>query len=257
MKIITLNCFLSPWCPRKNRLAYLVKSLVDEKSDIVLLQEVYFESDAKYIVDSLRKYGFVDSFRSKSLLIVSKLPLTSRNFYNFKLHFSLNFPLYINEICNWVYGKGYQLVEIDFKGNPTVIINTHLLSAYGLDYGSFRKARLRQLIEICDCLKKTGTKKVILGGDFNFDLGSPSYQTVTNHYEFYDPLRNVGGNTISTENLNRKFFLMEKANQRLDHFFTKGFAPNTVSGQIVFREPYTVANKKLHVSDHYGLALDV
>jgi len=257
MKVITLNCFLSPWCPRKNRLPQIIKELSGEKPDIVLLQEVYFESDAKYIANGLRRHGFVDSFRSKSLLIVSKIPFTSRSFYDFAPHFNLNFLIYINEICNWIYGKGFQIVEIDFRGHPVVVVNTHLLSAYGLDYGSFRKARLRQLVEICDYLKQAGVKRIILGGDFNFDLNSPSYQTVTNHYEFHDPLHNVEGNTISTENLNRQFFHMAKMNQRLDHFFIKGFAPNTISEQIVFREPYEIANRKFHVSDHYGLALNV
>src|SRR3990167_6748916 len=216
MKVITLNCFLSPWCPRKNRLPQIIKELSGEKPDIVLLQEVYFESDSKYTANELRKYGFVDSFRSKSLLIVSKIPFTSRSFYNFAPHFNSNFLICINEICNWIYGKGFQIVEIDFRGNPVVIVNTHLLSAYGLDYGSFRKARLRQLLEIRGYLRKINAKKIILGGDFNFDINSPSYQVATNDYEFDDPLREVKGNTISTDNLNRQFFLMAKMNQRLD-----------------------------------------
>ena len=258
MKVITLNCFLSPWSPgRKKRLSFLIKALTGEKPDIILLQEVFFKSDANYIVKNLEKYGFIDHFYSKTLLVISRYNFISRTHKNFKNHFERNILLYVNEILNWLYGKGYQIIKVNFNNIPIVVVNTHLLSAYGLDYGSFRKARLRQLLEICGYLKKIDAKKIILGGDFNFDINSPSYQVATNDYEFDDPLREVKGNTISTDNLNRQFFLMAKMNQRLDHFFTKGLDRIRISGQIIFREPFSVGGKKLHVSDHYGLALNV
>lgn len=258
MKIITLNCFLSPWSPeRKNRLPHLTEAILAEKPDIVILQEVFFKSDAQYLIRNLKGHGFVDSFYSNTLLIISRYPFTSRTHNNFKQRVEFNILLYLNEVLNWLYGKGYQVVEVSLEDKPIFIANTHLLSAYGLDYGSFRKARLRQFLEIEDHFKQIGAKQIILGGDFNFDTHSPSYETVIKHYGFYDPLRDVKGNTISTDNLNRRFFLMAKMNQRLDHFFTKGLEQAKASGRVIFHEPYFAGEKKLHISDHYGLSLNL
>lgn len=258
MKIITLNCFLSPWSlRRKNRLSHLVKALVDQKPDVVFLQEVFFRADANHIIKNLFAFGFKDYFYSNALLIVSKYPLISRSYRSFKPYFSRNPLLYAIEILNWIYGKGYQAAQVNFQGQPIFLVNTHLTSAYGRDYGLYSEARSRQLIEICDYLKKEGggTKQIIFGGDFNFDISSPSYKIVTNHHEFKDPLREIVGNTISTDNLNRKFFLMARINKRIDHIFIKGFGNLRTSGEILFKEPYSLGGKTLHISDHYGLAL--
>jgi endonuclease/exonuclease/phosphatase family metal-dependent hydrolase len=260
MKIVTLNCFLSPWSwKRKNRLSHLVKALVDERPDIIFLQEVFFKGDAGFIVKNLFQSGFVDFFYSKTLLIVSKYKFTSRAYQDFKPHFSCNILLFIIELLNWIYGKGYQIVEINFDNQHTYLVNTHLLSAYGLDYGFYQKSRLQQLVEICNCLKNKlhQTRQVIFSGDFNFDINSSSYKVITNYYGFTDPFQKVTGNTFSTDNLNRKFFLLKKINQRIDHVFIKGFEQFKTFGQIIFCEPYFVDGKKSHVSDHYGLALVV
>jgi endonuclease/exonuclease/phosphatase family metal-dependent hydrolase len=259
MKIITLNCFLSPWSPRrKSRLPLIVKELAKEKSDIALLQEVYFKSDADYLIKELSKFGFTASFYSKTLLIVSRHSFISSTHYNFQIQSSRwNFLLYLNEISNLIYGKGFQIVELKVKDQLVAIINTHLISAYGLDHGIYREVRMRQVSEICDYIKNIKTKQVILGGDFNFDINSPSYNATTNHYGFIDPLKMVLENTISTDNLNRKFFLTDKMNQRLDHIFVKGFEQHTTSGGVVFREPHIISQKTLHISDHYGLFLNI
>lgn len=258
MKIVTLNCFLSPWCPgRKKRLPYLTEAILAEEPDIVLVQEVFFESSAQYLIKKFRNCGYIDHFYSRTLLMISKYPFISRVHKNFKCHFGPNILFDTIEILNWLYGKGYQVTEINLGDKPIIIVNTHFLSAYGLDYDSFSKTRLRQLSEIINHLKHANVRWVILGGDFNFDTNSSSYQTITNHYGFYDPLHELRGNTISTDNLNRQFFLLAKMDQRIDHFFIKGFEQIKTSGQIIFREPYLVDGKKLHISDHYGLSLDV
>jgi len=165
--------------------------------------------------------------------------------------------VYISEIGNWIYGKGYQIIEIKLKNNSVIILNTHLLSAYGLDYGAFAKARLRQALEICDYLKQFELKKIIFGGDFNFDINSSSYQVIIDNYKFYDAFVNVKGNTITTDNLNRQSFFMAKMDKRIDFIFLKGFSFENISGDIIFKEPYFMKNKKLHISDHYGLVLYV
>ena len=291
MKLITLNCFLSPWSTkRKTRLPLIIKALSEEKPDIILLQEVFFKSDAKYIIENLLKQGYVYCFYSKTLLIISKYPFISRSYQNFKPRFSYNIFLYLVECLNWIYGKGCQVVEVNpvrddggfkppssrenrvspptsplafsngvkFNNQEVIIVHTHLLSIYGRDNGSYGKARLRQLLKICGLLpQQTSLQPIILAGDFNFDLNSPSYQTLVNHLGFIDPLKEIAGNTISTDNSNRQSFLMAKMNQRIDHIFIKGFEDTKTSGAIVFKQPILSAGKQLHISDHFGLALNL
>ncbi|HEY4509232.1 MAG TPA: endonuclease/exonuclease/phosphatase family protein [Candidatus Paceibacterota bacterium] len=261
MRLITLNCALSPWSPgRKKRLPYIVKALIDEKPDVIFFQEVFWKSDANYIVKKLIQSGFTDSFYSDTLLIISKYPFISHTYQRFKLHFDHNIFPNIYKLLNWIYGKGYQVVELNFDNQLITFINTHLLSTgYGHDYNLYHLARMGQFTEIYDYFNNElyQAKRIIVGGDFNFDINSSSYTMITNGYGFTDPLREVVGNTFSADNLNRKFFWLEKLNQRLDHIFIKGFEGHKTFGKIVFCEPYFVNGNKLQVSDHYGLALDI
>lgn len=258
MKLLTLNCFLSPWSPtRKNRLPFIVKALTEEKPDIILLQELFFSTDANFIVQKLSEFGFSNSFYSKTLLIASRFPFLSQNFYEFPPHFSCHTLLYLIEIGNWIYGKGFQVVRISIDGQPVTFANLHLLSAYGQDSGAYREARLRQLREVCNHLEHMKVNPLILAGDFNFDIHSPSHAVVKRDYGFEDPFETVAGNTFGTDNFNRKSFWMKKMNQRIDHIFIKGFRQNQKNGQIIFRKPFHIAGKPFHISDHYGLALTI
>jgi len=258
MKIITLNCCLSPWSPRRNdRLPYIVKALVKEKPDIIFLQEVFFKRHADYFVKGLLKNGFVDFFYSKSLLIISKYSLISRTYYDFKPHHDYGLLGYIYELGNLIYGSGYQFVELEIDKKKILFTHTHLLSAFGKDYGVYQKVRLRELKEVCEHLKKKNSKYIIFAGDFNFDFNSPSYKTITERYKFNDPFRKIEGNTISSDNLNRKSRFLVKMDQRLDYIFTKGFEKNRKHGEIVFQQPVSTSKGKTHVSDHYGLSLDI
>ena len=259
MKLITLNCALSLWnFRRKSKLPYIVKALIDEKPDIIFLQEISFKSDASYIVEKLSQSGFIDSFYSDTLLIVSKHRFISQVYKRFKPHFSYNIFSTVYEVLNWLYGKGYQIVNINHDDKPIALINTHLLStAYWHDYNLHYIARYRQLSQIQGYLKNSLPERaqLILGGDFNFDINTAAYKIIIEDYGFFDPFAQIKGNTISTQNLNRISFFVEKLNQRLDHIFIKGFKGHKTFGNIVFREPYFVNGKKLQISDHYGLAL--
>mgnify|MGYP001558062017 CR=1 FL=1 len=258
MKIITLNCFLSPWSfGRKQRLPFIVKALVEENPDVLFLQEIFFESDAQYIIENLKKFGFVDSFYFKSLLTISKYVFTSRKHQNFKYHSYFNPFFFIIKILNFIYGKGFQILETKINKQSVVLVNTHLLSAYGWNHGTYLKARIDELEQIIDGLGQMNRKQIILGGDFNFDLNSAPYLQVQNKYGFIDPLYFVKEKTITVENLNRKSFWLAKMNERIDHIFIKGFKNSKISGEIVFREPYQIEGKQLHISDHFGLTLNL
>src|SRR3989344_6744442 len=148
MKIITLNCFLPPWSFNRNiRLPFIVKALVQENPDIIFLQEVFFKSDAKYLIENLLKQGYADYFYSKSLLTISKYPFTSKKYQDFKHPLYFNPIFFLIKILNSIYGKGYQVLELVISEQPIVLVNIHLFSAYGWNHGVYLKTRLNELKE--------------------------------------------------------------------------------------------------------------
>lgn len=258
MKILTLNCFLSPWSfSRKTKLPLIIQALVQENPDIIFLQEIFFKSDAEYIIQNLKKFGFIDFFYSKSLLTISKHNFASKKYKNFKHHLYLNPFFFIIKVLNFIYGKGFQLLELEIDREPIVLVNTHLLSAYGWNHGVYLKARLHELEQIHSGLGRNKIQQIILGGDFNFDINSVPYVYLQSQSGFSDPLNFIKENTITVKNLNRKFFWLAKMNQRIDHIFIKGFENIRTNGKVIFKEPYEFAGKQMHISDHFGLVLNL
>lgn len=255
LKLITLNCFLSPWSPkRKQRLPFIVQALIGENSDIVLLEEVYFYQDANFLIKILRQAGFQDSFYSKTLLVLSKQPLSRRCYFDFPSNFRGDLIAYLFETGNRLYGKGFQAAQILWHNQLITIVNTHLLSSYGVDSGAYQNVKIRQLETIFHYLSPLKPERIILAGDFNFDFNSVSHRYATKE-KFTDPFNNQAGHTFSTENLHRQHFWLKKLNQRIDHIFIKGFQANSYSTKIIFKKPCFINSRPLHISDHYGLAL--
>jgi len=254
MKLLTWNVNLPPWVLEKRKFLPLITSaLIAENADIIFLQEVFFHDDAKYIIKALNTNGYSDSFYSKSLLTISKTPLLSREF----VEFSNQGPLLSWAILDRLYKKAWQIVEISINKMVVHIVNAHPLGGYGHDKGIYRETRKKQTIEICDYLIEKGIQKFILTGDFNFDLGSPTYEFIKKQFRLRDPLENLVGKTLTGQNLRRKRFNVKRMEQRVDHFFIKGIESNKMTGEIIFREPVAINGIPTHPSDHFGLKLEI
>jgi exonuclease III len=231
MKIITLNTALAPWSlTRNNRLPLIFSVLIKEKPDIIALQEIFFKKDAEYLKREFYKEGYKYSFHYKNLLIISRHDLLSRKGFEFKTQG----PLFSLAVLDKLYKKAYQIVEIRFGNDRAVIINTHLLSANGYNNGVYEKTRQKQFIEIIRKINNSGKKKIVITGDFNFDINTKSYNLI-DKYGLIDPLRGTLGNTFI------------KSKYRFDHFFLKSFYKNKVKCEII--------SKKFWPSDHYGVKL--
>lgn len=120
-----------------------------------------------------------------------------------------------------------------------------------------RETRKKQIIEICDYLHKKEIQKFILTGDFNFDLGSPTYEFIKARFGLKDPLEKLAGKTLTSKNLRRRRFNIKSMEQRVDHFFVKGIESNKISGKVVFEKLAIINGIPTHPSDHYGLVLNI
>lgn len=248
MKIITLNCWLLPLSVgRKKRLPSIVSALLQANADVILLQEVFFKSDARYLIKKLRDNGFTTSLHVKELLFFSKYPVISYEVHRLKNRGHFLSPATLDRIFKDV----YQIVTC---------VNLHLLGPYH-HTSSFTRLRDEQLVEICEDVSDEPNK--IVAGDFNFGMDDPSYNTITKHFNYIDPLASVQDSTFSASNSNQKKreFVQNVERKcigkRIDHIFIRGFENTNIVGKIVFNDLHLISGERGHISDHYGLELNI
>ena len=173
MKIISWNCCLPPWALRRHhRLPLIASTILREKPDIICLQEVFFEEDAQHLIRTFAPAGFKYFFKYQDLLTLSKDPIAS----SYGKKFKDQGRLLSFAIPDVVYGKAFQAISIQVKSHKTLLINTHLLSAYAYSGTHYQTTRSNQVKEILKYLK--ATDNVILLGDFNFQPGTEPYEII-------------------------------------------------------------------------------
>lgn len=254
MKLISFNCALAPWSlSRRTRLPFIVSAVIKENPDIIFLQEIFFKSDADYIIKFLTKGGFKETFHAKNLLLLSKLPFLSHSFFEFSEQGSI----FSWAILDRLYKKAFQVAIVKIQGLLMALANFHPLSAMGIDIGRYREVRRDQIFEAFSYLKKQNLEKIITAGDFNFSPNSSTYKIIREQFGFYDPLEKIDDNKIVNMDLNIKFPWKKDITERIDHFFIKGFNPGQIVCRPIFTKPYSTSEKPLFLSDHYGLMLDI
>lgn len=176
MKILSWNCCLPPWSlSRGQRIPSIVHIALKTKSDIICLQEVFFDHDAKKIMKLLAPHGFSHFYHFKDLLTASTLPIHHKTGKKFKTQGEL-FSL---AIADAVYGKGFQIVKVFDRGEPVYLANTHLLSALAKDTEAQQAVREKQVEEICLAMNRLPKAEKIILGDFNFQPNTYPYKEFT------------------------------------------------------------------------------
>lgn len=185
MKLISWNCCLPPWSfSRKQRLPSIISTLLEENPDLICLQEVFSENDARYIIKRLSEKGFAYSFKFQNLQIISKYHF----FFSYGKKFDDQGSILSFSILDALYGKAFQIVGVQINDHKIFIANVHLLSAnarYCRNAAKYQNTRVNQIKEICAYLRETNRKNVILVGDFNFEPGAKPYNLVRD-FGFFD-----------------------------------------------------------------------
>jgi len=220
MKILTWNCCLPPWLfTRKQRLPQIVSLIISESPDIVCLQEVFFKSDANFIINELKQNDYINFFHFKNLLISSKFPFIKKEGFVFKKQGSL----FSWGILDVLYGKAFQLVSILYNEKTISLINTHLLSAKACSCSDCQTIRISQVQEICNASKQP----VLVVGDFNFQPNTKPYKKIIQ--------------SGFSDFCNQKITTVKK--KRFDYIFSSGIESLNIIP--VFLEK--------NISDHIGL----
>lgn len=242
MKLITLNAALPPWSlTRKRRLPFILSAICNENPDIVFLQEIFFQQDAKRLIRNFKNSSFFYSYYSKDLLTISRFALEDCLTFEFKEQG----PFLSWAILDRLYKKAFQAITIEITNSQILLVNTHTLSACGHDSGIYQKVRKGQAVQICDYVEKQNQARIIVTGDFNVENNSPSIRVFREQYQYADPLENVSGNTF------------RKRQKRIDYFFIKGFSPAEIRSEIIFKEDISFQGELRQISDHCGILLEI
>jgi len=258
IKIITINCFDTPLSLKRSaRIKYLISELIKLRADVICFQELVFLKKVKRISKIFEDIGYRTFYtpgkriNRGGLLVASRYPIICSEYFKFKNQATL----FSFQLTDRLLSKGYQKIKIEVNGKIVTIINTHLVSLYKNISVKENKILLKQFSELLDGIK-TGRERTIVAGDFNISLTDNLYKEIEEKTYLFDPLR--GGNliTVAKNNTQRKNFYKIRKDARLDYILISKDLKNISQG-IILNDLYLVRGKKINLSDHYGLMMEV
>ncbi len=135
-------------------------------------------------------------------------------------------------------------VRFDWHGLPVDAYATHL--HHTAEGGAIRAKQIRHLLAWVDSTRGKGP--VVLGGDFNAELGSPEMNLVTERY--VDAFMSVHPKATRAEATTYNAFWGPDPGA-IDHVFVEKKSPfKPVACEVIFKTP---AADSVWASDHYGL----
>lgn len=255
LSVLSFNVLGIPFFTKNyaSRLKKLVQEIAKLDPDVVCFQEVWLAATKNYLQKSLRPLGFQYFFRPTAgwrlsgLLIFSKHQIIERQSY----FFSPTWEGVKLSLLQFLVAKGYCFVKIKLAGQKIIIFNIHLRVdwRYNIDYQAglslSKFEELGQLVEIINSLKN---EKIILAGDFNFEVASQVYRKFLQLAGLANPFAKLAPRTI-LGNLYR--FTMVKPGKQRDFIFTKNFAAAAViQTKALWSKPFAGVGC---LSDHAGL----
>jgi endonuclease/exonuclease/phosphatase family metal-dependent hydrolase len=149
------------------RMAALPAAIAELAPDVVLLQEVWAESDGSKLQRALDRYGYHyanhlahTAYGMTGLFTASKLPLTSVGF----LPFASGRIGHSFWHLEWLASKGIGSYTVRTPLGEVQVQNTHLQAQYDTD--TYAAERLSQASEIL-LMHQDWSLPLVLGGDFN------------------------------------------------------------------------------------------
>ncbi|KAK6050059.1 endonuclease/exonuclease/phosphatase family protein [Cooperia oncophora] len=183
LSVLTLNvwCLPQPWPvgskDRKYRLKKLADAILEEKYDIVGLQEIWSNNDyldmAERLSSAFRYHHYFHSgFTGSGVCVFSRYPIVSTLTHRYSLN---GFAHHIHR-GDWFGGKVVGLVEIEVGEIRVNFYTTHLHAEYNRENDLYLPHRTSQSFELSQFVRHTshGADVVIVVGDFNMepdDLG--------------------------------------------------------------------------------------
>jgi endonuclease/exonuclease/phosphatase family metal-dependent hydrolase len=179
LRLVSYNVYLVPYTApaRAERLERLPGKIAELQPDVVMLQEVWSETDSASLERALRGHGLAHVVRDASnapfaydstgMIIASRFPITDRKGYDFALGRRPHTPYHLD----WIGKKGALEVQVQTPLGALRFVNTHFQASYAT--GSYEAVRVAQSLELADWLRDQ-SQPLVLGGDFNARPDWPS-----------------------------------------------------------------------------------
>jgi endonuclease/exonuclease/phosphatase family metal-dependent hydrolase len=178
LKVLSWNVHGLPWpasIDRRNRMQRIAGKILEHKPDVVLLQEVWFDSDARYFGSALSAdYLPICAARSRGaprggLLAYLRTSDGASLAAQPEFHeFQASAPAWKVWEGDGLGRKGLLSAEIRRDGQRFIIVNTHLQSQYPCnDYLGVREAQITELGRFLERLDPEAP--ALVAGDFNTD----------------------------------------------------------------------------------------
>ena len=228
---------------RAERMERIGELLVEQRPDVVCLQEGFVRGDVARIAEALEGIGIahVQDYPSMAvgsgLWILSRYPIREAWFHRF----TRNGHWWQVTQGDWWSGKGVALARLELPdGRVLDVYDTHFVASYGSD--SHDEDRSAQAAETVDFVlgATPPTVPALLMGDFNDGPGEPAYEAV------------VAGIEAT---------VLCNSDWRLDHVFavraSGPYAARRVGERVPLVGSVQVGGRSVPLSDHTGYLVEV
>ncbi|KAK4474501.1 hypothetical protein MN116_001650 [Schistosoma mekongi] len=210
-KVLTFNCwavfFPSSTVRKEDRVNAIAAKLANGDFDIILLQEIWLESDyrkLRHLLDDKYPYSnyFYCNLIGTGMCIFSKWTIECVFTHPFTTN---GYPHLIHQ-ADYYCGKGIGLARITSKkGFRINFYVTHLIARYELDrmLDKYNGHRISQLVEVMEFVRmtSTGSDAIIITGDFNLESNTSAIELLCTSLKLSDAWLN---NTVAQKNTNIK-----------------------------------------------------
>lgn len=257
--LLTLNCYGVPAPGTTRRLSLLAETLNSESLSAVCLQEVQSNLYCKQLRRACSSYPasayepFIHAPKG-GLLTLSQNPIQESEF----ILYQERGLWYTPALADWILHKGILISRIHINGLPVVVMNTHLTANYTGDwsrsnpYAKHEHLQLQQLAKLVR--EQPENALVLVCGDFNIPRGSWLYDSFLEASNLHDPLAGDMQPTLRPRRVipTRYFMPIDFAFVRAPHL-----TPLTAESRLRFEERVLHDGRHLHLSDHYGVELQI
>jgi endonuclease/exonuclease/phosphatase family metal-dependent hydrolase len=249
LRLVSWNAHGAPGAPRREeRMARIAHAALEREPDVVLLQEVWRQSDAELIFAALRPAGYA----SVEVPGGREWPVRTSGLLSFVRSAAgwraerIRFHEYAAEAPDWKLWEGDGIGDKGALGFTLTrgelelaIWNTHLQAAY--EPGGYAEVRRQQLIELRDAVA-AGDGPALLAGDLNTTPDEAALAALAGFTDLTAPLRmRCACGTSVAEPPSREW---------LDYLFAKGADGWRITAEVSLlrsEQPDTP------YSDHQGL----
>lgn len=260
--VVTLNAFGVPSGRTRARLQTIARELNDRALNAVCLQEVQLQRYVPVLSAAFTNFPHAiwepHLYAPKGgLMTLTRAAQNNGRFLPFRQRGWFLGPTIADRMLH----KGMLISQLEHRGVPITLINTHLAANYSgrwdrsNRYAQLEAAQLAHLAEVVN--EQPPNHVVIVAGDFNVPRYSWLYEEFLERTQLRDPLGTASDPTYRPDH-RLPSSLMAMLEVAIDHALVR--IPETLElttlSTIILREKFDLVDgRNAHLSDHYGIHL--